>query len=258
METAEKERKSACLAIPRACAGLGDIIGFEPVVLITGHYGCGKTNLALNVALDAANAGLHVSVVDLDIVNPYFRSSDYKELLESKGIEVIAPVLAGSSVDVPSLSATVYGAIEAAQQDATGETLCLIDVGGDDQGARALGRFAEGIASGPYRMVHVINRYRNLTSEPAEAVEILREIETACGLQATSLVSNAHLRDDTDWDCIAAALPYADEVAELAGLPLCAVTIPYGLVMAHVDDILVQAQGRKFYPVEKLVTLPWE
>ena len=258
MEAAETERKRACLSIPGACAGLGDIIGFEPVVLITGHYGCGKTNLALNVALDAANAGLNVSVVDLDIVNPYFRSSDYTDMLESREIHVIAPVLAGTAVDVPSLSATVYGAIEAAQQDAAGETLCLIDVGGDDAGARALGRFAEAISGAPYRMVHVINRYRNLTSEPSEAVAILREIDEACGLQATSLVANSHLRDDTDWECIVEALPYADAVAELSGLPLCAATVPYGLVLAHVDDILVHAGGHKLYPVQKLVTLPWE
>ena len=130
--------------------------------VITGHYGCGKTNLAVNLALDLAEEHGAVSLVDLDVVNPYFRSSDYTALLESAGVRVIAPTFAGTTLDVPSLSSAVYSVF-------SGDGIVLVDAGGDDVGATALGRFARDIGEIDYDMLYVINRYRNLTTTPAEA-----------------------------------------------------------------------------------------
>ena len=145
-----------------------------PVAVVCGHYGVGKTNLTLNIALDAAAGGRAVTVIDLDVVNPFFRSSDYRALLDERGIRLVAPVFAGTNVDGPSLSGTIEPAIDGAQRawrDGDERPFVAIDAGGDDAGATALGRFARTVEQAPYEMLYVVNRNRNLTQEPAEAVE---------------------------------------------------------------------------------------
>ena len=228
-----------------------------PVVVVCGHYGVGKTNLAINLAIDAAAAGYGVTLADLDIVNPYFRSSDYAADLEAFGIEVVAPVLAGTSLDTPSLSGKVYAAIDRAYAEAPARVM-VIDAGGDDVGATALGRFAATIASGPHAMLYVVNRYRNLTQNPSEAVEVLRAIEDASGLSATAIVNNSHLKQATDAATIEDAVSFGEEVAAAARLPLACVTAP-NTVAAPINDA---AQGEKrvygFYPVSVYVKTPWE
>ena len=173
-----------------------DVKRLKAVTVITGHYGVGKTNLAINLALDARYAGLEVRVADLDVVNPYFRSSDYRDLLEDAGVQVIAPRYAGTTLDAPAIS----GQVSAALDWARGERgrLLLVDAGGDDAGATALGRFASGIAEGDYDLLYVVNRSRNLTHDPAEALCVLREIEAASRLHATAVANNTHLADFTD------------------------------------------------------------
>ena len=155
-----------------------DVKRLKPVTVITGHYGVGKTNLAINLALDARYAGMEVRVADLDIVNPYFRSSDYRRLLEDAGVQVIAPRYAGTTLDAPAISGQVSAALDWARGKRG--RLLLVDAGGDDAGATALGRFASGIADGDYDLLYVVNRSRNLTHDPAEALCVLREIEAAC------------------------------------------------------------------------------
>ena len=150
-----------------------------PVTVVTGHYGVGKTNFALNLALDAAAAGYRVTLADMDVVNPYFRSNEYRDLLEEAGVRLIAPVFghAGTSLDVPSVTGELAVAAAEAYRDETGRTVVIVDAGGDDVGATALARFAPALAAGPYAMLYVVNAFRNLTQEPADAVAVLREIE---------------------------------------------------------------------------------
>ncbi|WP_080797232.1 nucleotide-binding protein [Arabiibacter massiliensis] len=231
-----------------------------PVLVVTGHYGVGKTNLSLNLALDAAARGLEVTVVDLDVVNPFFRSSDYRALLDEAGVRMIAPVFAGTNLDGPSLSGTILPAIEQAR--AAEGRLLVIDAGGDDVGATALGRFAKTVAAGPYEMLYVVNRSRNLTQEPAEAAEVLREIEAKSHLKATAVANNTHLQADTDEAVIAQGIPFAQEVARLTSLPLAFTTVP--------DETARQDAGRRFsrfgpnagvhgvYPVRVYVRTPWQ
>ena len=78
------------------------MLQLNKLTIIYGHYGCGKTNLSINLALDLARQGKRVTLVDLDIVNPYFRSSDYTPMLREKGIKVVAPQFAGTNLDLPS------------------------------------------------------------------------------------------------------------------------------------------------------------
>ena len=124
------------------------------ITIICGHYGCGKTNLALNLALEAAEQGGPVTVVDLDIVNPYFRSSEYRGLLSSSGVRLIAPVFAGTTLDTPTLPPEISSIFE---EDA-GKV--FIDAGGDDAGVTALGGLHQRLAAAGYAMLYVINRYR--------------------------------------------------------------------------------------------------
>lgn len=231
-----------------------------PVLVITGHYGVGKTNLALNLALDAAARGLEVTVVDLDVVNPFFRSSDYRALLDEAGVRTIAPVFAGTNLDGPSLSGTILPAIEQAR---AGEgRLLIVDAGGDDVGATALGRFARTVEQAPYEMLYVVNRSRNLTQEPAEAVEVLREIEAKSHLRATCVVNNTHLQRDTDAQVVEQGVPFAQAVAQAAGLPLACTTVPAAAARQVADRETTHRAPNEdrqtYYPVQVYVRTPWE
>ncbi len=222
------------------------------MTVITGHYGVGKTNLAINLALDARYAGMGVRVADLDIVNPYFRSSDYRCLLEDAGVQAIAPRYAGTTLDAPAIS----GQVSAALDWARGERgrLLIVDAGGDDAGATALGRFAGGIAEGDYDLLYVVNRSRNLTHdahEAHEALSVLREIEAASHLHATAVANNTHLADFTDGEVLSRGVGFAQEVAALAGLPLAFSAVPR--CMFEDADI----PGVR-YPVSVYVRKPWE
>ena len=214
------------------------------ITIICGHYGCGKTNLALNLALSAAQTR-EVTLVDLDIVNPYFRSSEYRELLEGEGIRLISPVFANSTLDAPALPPDIYSVLDRR----TGKV--FIDAGGDDAGVTALGRLSDGLREVGYDMLYVINRYRALSQKPQEAAELLREIEAAARLRATGIVNNSHLGTESRMEDIEASLDFAAETSKLTGLPLLCSTVP--------DFALnTQALPEGFVKVKRLVKSPWE
>lgn len=219
--------------------------GAADIVLICGHYGCGKTNLALNLAARCAAQGERVTLVDMDIVNPYFRASDYQPLLDGMGIELLAPNYAHSNVDLPSITAEMYSIF-------TRTGRIIIDVGGDDAGATALGRFSRRLNERPYTMLYVINRYRSQSQTPEETTELLREIELASHLKACAVVNNSHLMQYTTPQTIIDSFGYADRICELTGLPL-AVTAAEKSVAPGLEDC-----GRPILPVDILVTKPWE
>lgn len=240
-----------------------------PVTVVVGHYGVGKTNFALNLALDAAAAGCEVTLADMDVVNPYFRSSEYAEVLEERGVRLIAPVFggAGTSLDVPSLTGAVVPAIEAAYaaaaeragavSDAVPRRIVVIDAGGDDAGATALARFAPAIRAGAAAVLYVVNERRNLTQTPAEALEVLAEIQETCGLAATGIVNNTHLQGETTFEQVAASVPFAQAVAAAAGLPLVCTTVPMSAIRRETAGSGALAAIPDGYPVEVLVAPPW-
>lgn len=183
------------------------------VIIITGHYGSGKTTVAVNLALAAADRG-KVTAVDLDIVNPYFRTADFETLFQEHDITLVASQYANSNLDIPALGFDL-------QHLLSGEGTVIIDVGGDDAGALALGRYAAQLnAAENITMYYVINRYRYLTKEPQEALALLREIERAGKISAFAIINNSNLGTDTTALDVKESLPFAREVAELAGLPL--------------------------------------
>lgn len=219
--------------------------------IVTGHYGCGKTNLSINLALDLVAIYGEATLVDLDVVNPYFRSSDYAELLTRRGVRVIAPTFAGTTLDVPSLSPAVASAFEASGA-------VIFDVGGDDAGATALGRYAENVCAIDHDFLYVVNRYRTLTATPAEAAEVLPEIERASHLKATGIVNNSHLRELTDVDTVLDSLAYARESAALLELPLRFTTVPKRLASEFSSQPGTATYVENAYPVDTYVHTPWE
>ncbi|MBO6053759.1 MAG: cobalamin biosynthesis protein CobQ, partial [Clostridia bacterium] len=150
--------------------------------IVAGHYGAGKTNFAVNLAIWAKTVfpGHPVHAADLDIVNPYFRTADAASLLREHGIDPLIPEFANTNVDIPSLPPRMRGLI-GSKDDVT-----IIDVGGDD-GSVALGMYREAILEAGYSLFYVVNRFRPLISDPEDAVGCMIEIENACGLRCTAL-----------------------------------------------------------------------
>ena len=194
------------------------------LTLFAGHYGSGKTNIAVNYALHLARQGKSVCIADLDIVNPYFRTKDSAKVLTDAGVDLISPQFANSNVDLPALPAEAYRLVE--DKSVYG----IMDIGGDDRGAYALGRYTPFIRKeNHYRMVFVSNCYRPLTRTPEEALEVMREIETACSLKFTDIVNNANLGNETTEDTLLESLEYIRRLCQLSGLPLWMHTAQEGL-----------------------------
>ena len=213
------------------------------ILVVTGHYGSGKTNLAINLALDLAARGDQVTLADLDIVNPYFRSADFKDQAAAKGIDFVASEYANSNLDIPSLSGALDGKIGRPGK-------LVIDVGGDDAGAYALGRYAARIKEVGYTLIYVVNAYRYLTREPAEALELLRAIESASRLKATHIINNSNLSYQTTTEAVSQTLPFGSQVAQAAGIPMAGTALRQDLYQALTDKT-------GFYGVDMYVKVPW-
>jgi len=187
------------------------------LTLFAGHYGSGKTNIAVNYALLLAGEGKQVCIADLDIVNPYFRTKDSAKVLEEAGVHLISPQFANSNVDLPALPAEAYRLVE--DKSVYG----IMDIGGDDRGAYALGRYVPSILEeNDYRMVFVANAYRPLTRIPEEALEVMREIEAACGLKFTDIINNSNLASETTAETVLTSVSYVEELSRISGLPIFA------------------------------------
>lgn len=212
------------------------------IFVITGHYGAGKTNFTINLALAKRKEGKTVTVADLDIVNPYFRVTQYEDVLTKHGVDLVTSVHNRLGVlDIPSLQLNIRG--EAAKCD------CLIlDTGGDDEGARVLGRYAaeikELLARPESMMIYVINRYRYLTRTAEECVRVMREIETVTGLKHTHVFDNSHLCD-TDVSSAAEieeTRQFVADTARLAGVP---------------ELSMLSEETGQAVPITVYVTKPW-
>lgn len=190
------------------------------ITILCGHYGTGKTNVAVNLALAMAKTRKKVTVADLDIVNPYFRTLDSAAAFDEAGIRLICSRFANTNVDLPSLPPDLY----AITDDKSHRV--VIDVGGDDSGAMVLGRLAPAIlAEDSYEMYLVVNRYRPLTPDVPSTVEVMGEIEAASRLKFTGIVNNSNLGAETTAADVLASMDYANELSRAAGLPLVATTV---------------------------------
>ena len=188
---------------------------YKRITLLCGHYGSGKTNVAVNMAYDQKEKYERVAIADLDIVNPYFRTKDSAKDFEDRGIELICSEYAGSNLDIPALPQQIYSICD--QKDKQ----VIIDVGGDDRGAYALGRIAPSILSeNNYEMLFVINCFRPLTRDAESTLEVMREIEDAAKIKFTAIVNNSNLGEETTREDVLKSLAYAEEISQKTGLPI--------------------------------------
>lgn len=198
----------------------GFSVPVKRVTLFSGHYGSGKTNVAVNYAVKLKENGLDCAIIDLDIVNPYFRTKDSAERLKRAGIETVFPAYANTNVDLPALPKEIYGAI------ADKSKRVVLDIGGDDRGALALGRYAPDIlAEKDYEMIFVANFYRPLTRTANDALCVMREIESAGGIPFSAIINNSNVAEETRASDVLATQAQAEKLSELSGLPIIATTV---------------------------------
>ena len=219
------------------------------ITLFAGHYGSGKTNIALNYARMLKRAGEKVAIADLDIVNPYFRTKDSAADLQAEGIDLVVSDFANSNVDFPAMPKEIYALVAEREQK------IVMDIGGDDRGALALGRYVPDIKQeGDYEMLAVVNASRPLTRTPQDAVEVLREIESACQLPFTGLVNNTNLGQQTTAETVLGSRAYADEIAALMGVPVrftCATAAIAKELEGKVENLLPLEIQKLYYQLEK-------
>ncbi len=218
------------------------------VTLFAGHYGSGKTNVAVNYALWLKNQGKDVIIADMDIVNPYFRTKDSLDVLESNGIELISPEFANSNVDLPALPQEMYRVVQDRSKYA------VLDIGGDDRGAYALGRYTPSILEeNDYEMVFVANFYRPLTTTPEEALEVMREVEAAAGILFTAIANNSNIGWETTADDILATVSSAEKLSTLSGLPIIFTTAEKEvapLLSENLESVLPLELQNKYFDIK--------
>jgi hypothetical protein len=199
-----------------------------PLLVVVGNYGSGKTEVSVNLALDLASRGLAVSIADLDVVNPYFRCREATEEMESRGIRVIVPRGELHAAELPVLLPEVRGSIVAAKG------VTILDVGGDDVGARILGSLASVVRELPHALYQVVNERRPFTDSVPGCLDIMRRIEAAAKLRVTGLISNTHLMDETDVATVIGGYDLARAVAAEVGIAVELVTAD-AEVLADID-----------------------
>ena len=212
--------------------------------IITGHYGTGKTEFAVNLALARAAEGADVMLADLDIVNPYFRSRERKRLLEDAGVKLISSSQACSDADVPALPAELLTILE-------NRAVCgVLDIGGDPVGARVLARFQPKIVREDYQLIYVLNANRPEVREADSAIAYLRGIESTTGLTCTGIVNNTHLCGETTEAEIRKGAALAEAVSEATGIP----------VLCHVAEerFAPLLADLNVFPITIKMKKPWE
>jgi hypothetical protein len=186
------------------------------IKILAGHYGSGKTEIALNMALSIKRAGLETALIDLDVVNPFFRSAERAEWLAQNDIALIAPNFALSAVDVMSLPAEIMSIF------ARPSLRAVFDIGGDDAGAAALGQFHEPLAGAGYEFLYVINVFRPRSSSPEEILNLIERVSLRSRLAPTGLINNANLGPDPTHFELERGIGALREVSGRSGLPVIA------------------------------------
>lgn len=216
------------------------------ISIITGHYGTGKTEFAVNLALDLAAAGEQVMLADLDIVNPYFRSRERRTVLEAAGIRLISSSQACSDADVPSLPPDIFAVFE--NRSVRG----VLDIGGDPVGARVLARFQPKIVQEDYQLLFVLNANRPEVRTVEAAISYLRSIEAITGLTCGGIIDNTHLCRETTPEEIRKGARLADAVSARTNIPVvCHVAEKRFVQDPSLADLTL-------FPIDIYMKKPWE
>jgi hypothetical protein len=216
--------------------------------ILAGNYGSGKTNLAVNLALAKRAEGFQTALLDLDIVNPYFISTDSREILEKHGVRLVSPLYANTNVDIPAIPPQARGLFE---PDYPGVVVC--DVGGGDSGAVALGQFAEKIGASGYELHAVVNPYRPFSATPEAALEALAEVESACRLKFTKIAANPNLGRETTLKTVLDSIPYFERLSAACGLEIA--------FLSATEALAPELEGRvpwKIMPIKIYTKSAWD
>ncbi len=216
--------------------------------IFTGHFGSGKTEVAVNYAMKMAQAGYRTAIVDFDIINPYFRTADAKEELEKQNIKVILPMYANTNVDIPAIPPEIYSLFE------DKDTKVVLDVGGDDLGAKAVSRFKEEIVSDDYEMFFVVNTKRIMTDSPEKIAEMIAIIEDGANVKVTKLINNSNLLEETTPEIILEGNRIISEVSEKLGIPI-AITAGMEEVVNNIPKS--EIDKTEILSMRKQIHLPW-
>ena len=222
-------------------------IDLQGVIIIVGNYGSGKTEIAVNLAVQRKRDGLDVCLADLDLVNPYFRSREARQTLKARGIDVILPPEEYLQADLPILSPAVAGLLRSPRQ------VTIFDVGGDDAGATVLSALNDAFKGRGYHMLQVINPMRPHTDTVAGCLEIKAEIEAASRLTINGIIGNANLIDETTAEDINRGYEFVLNVSQRSGLPLRFVAMTRHL-MRQVDTGAFECP---VLMIERQLVPPW-
>ena len=214
------------------------------ITIVCGHYGAGKTNLSVNLALRAAAEGKRTVIADLDIVNPYFRTADFSSLMERQEIELVAPRFANTNLDIPILPPRLGAAID------DPSTHLVIDVGGDADGAVALGSYHEKLLKQPFEMLYTVNVRRYMEPDLEAELALMAAIEESSRLKITHLVNTTNLGRETTREILQESAPYLEELSRRTGLPV--------LYTAAEESLCAGLQLPGLLPVKIYVRAPWE
>ena len=214
------------------------------LTIVTGHYGTGKTEFSVNLALALAREHPDVTLADLDIVNPYFRSRERKALLAQHGVTLISSSQACTDADVPSLPPQLLGLLDDPSRRG------VLDIGGDPVGARVLARFRPRIAKEDHQLLFVLNANRPEVRQRDDAIRYLRSIEAVTGLSCTGIVNNTHLCGETTAEDIRKGAVLAAAVAEETGIPL--------LCHTALETLAGELEDLPLFPIRIYMKKPWE
>ncbi len=217
------------------------------IVIITGHYGSGKTEFAVNYTIKMKEQFEHVTLADLDIVNPYFRSRDKKLFLEERGINVVDSSIKNTTLELPALPAEIMGIIQNNQMKT------VLDVGGDPVGARVLARFSEQIKNHEYDLFYVINGNRPETRKKEGVIKYLRAIEKTSGLKVSGLINNTHLLKNTSVQDVEFGHELTKEVSWETDIP-----IRYEAAIKNIADKITDKDIiEKIFPINMYMREEW-
>lgn len=222
-----------------------DWIDAARLTVIVGHFGSGKTEFALNLAMALADRGCPFSLADLDVVDPYFRSRECKALIEARGGRLIASSQMHMDADLPSMPADVFSLFET-------KSYGVLDIGGDPSGARVLARYRHQLKAQGARVWCVVNANRPLSDTPEKATAYVKNIAATSGLAIDGLINNTHCCQLTSLEDITSGAKMAETVSTLTGVPVICHAVP-----RHLAD-QASVYVHPVFPMDLYMKKPWE
>lgn len=226
--------------------------------VLLGAFGSGKSELALNMAIQAAKSG-PCTLVDLDVINPYFRTSERGDVLTPAGVELIMPPFALDKIEILSLSARVYSAFT------PGEGSVFFDIGGDHIGSVALGQYKphfDRIPKEHLNVLFILNPLRPTAADLESAYATLEKIQFVSRLSVTGLVNNGNLAGETDCSHLLEGYGLVKALSERTGIPVwgtCGTQNVLDAFDAYAkENGLDPAYIGRYQPIEVMMHRSWD